>query len=515
MEQLIPEFLTHLPPTMNNKTRILAVCGCIDSPWKQEIRDFSEVPEQVDDEGIVIQPLPEEKSYPETGTANPQLDGWFISDFYLFMNLLQETKPAAQVWVTTERPHSLLQKYKEYGPYLHGNPYTKRKVVLSGDLLLKQGLADRRVMDYPAREELKTRFLTLLKENAVEAKRQGQHHLVLMSGHGDEETKSIQLGEDDVSIEEYMEAVGSEIETTLFTTACYSGGWVVRQDINTATLAAAGPQNPCLSWNAGASLQRFCSGVYATAFIKAWQEECQNNLEKILGPASFKKLTKDILACLFRADCMWKKHDVRFDAQEDNWGSIWHAGSGFPLADIKARYDRLVDYPSTAEYKSMMNRDPYNPNRPPSDDDDVLAHSAKGMRERFGTGGAAVSRMQKQAGKYFDSYPGFDNIPDNHGEHTLLKDLIAGKTSTDAMTLTRVDGILSYRMQLSVMATELLAAAGIARPADKRRCDFDVDRFETRVKKTHTPLRNAYETAVGLCYSNVLPRPVAEYHGRP
>lgn len=512
---LVPQFLTHLPPPVNDKTRILAVCGCTDAPFSAEILDFTEVPELVDAKGNVLRPTEKNKQYLNTGTADPQVDGWFISDFYFFMNLLQDTKPASQVWVTSERPYDLLQKYKDYGPYLHGNPYTTRKVVLSEDLLLRQGIADSLIMDYPAADDLKTRFLTLLKENAIEAKVHGQHLLVLMFGHGDEETKSIQLGEEDISIEEYMDAVGSEIKTTLFTTACYSGGWVVRQDLNVTTLAAAGPENASLSWNASASLQRFCGSVYATAFIKAWQEECQENLQKRMDAASFKKFTKDILSALFHTDRLWKKHDIRFNAQDDNWGSIWHTVSGFPLTDIKARYDKLVDYPATADAESMMDRDPYNPNGPPSDDDDALVHSAKGMRERFGAGGAAVSRMQKQAYIYFNSYPGADNVPDNTGEHTLFKALIAGKISSNALALTRVDGILSYRMQLSPMATELLAAAGIAPPEGKRRCEFNVDKFETQVKKSFTPLRKAYETAITLCYSNVLPRPVAEYQGRP
>lgn len=56
----------------------------------------------------------------------------------------------------------------------------------------------------------------------------------------------------------------------------------------------------------------------------------------------------------------------------------------------------------------------------------------------------------------------------------------------------------------------LIGNANVPPPLGKPRHEFDVDRFETRVQKDDSPLTRAYETAVQMCYSNVLPRPRGE-----
>lgn len=71
------------------KTRIVAVCGITD----------------------------------EIGEADPAIDGWFCSDFFLFHHL--HGLGISQHWCSAEEPQQLIDKYQEY---LHGNP---RKVVLN------------------------------------------------------------------------------------------------------------------------------------------------------------------------------------------------------------------------------------------------------------------------------------------------------------------------------------------------------------------------------------------------
>ena len=105
----------------------------------------------------------------------------------------------------------------------------------------------------------------------------------------------------------------------------------------------------------------------------------------------------------------------------------------------------------------------------------------------------------------------------------MFRWLIAGEMSTDAAFVAHVDIIPSYRLHLSDMATGLLDAADIPHPQGKTRNQFSVDRFETQVDKgkyqtqvydEYAPLRKVYETAIRLCYSNVLPRPIIKYQGR-
>ena len=70
-------FISHSIPDVQRNARILAICG---------ITDF--------DDG-----------------ASPTDDGWFLSDFYAF-NFLLRDQGAAQMWMTSEEPRSLVSKYK-------------------------------------------------------------------------------------------------------------------------------------------------------------------------------------------------------------------------------------------------------------------------------------------------------------------------------------------------------------------------------------------------------------------
>ena len=89
------EFLSHTLPDVRHDAFLLGVCG-----------------------------VPEED-------ADPTDDGWFLSDFYAF-NFLLHGLGSAQEWLACAQPATLLEKY---GEYLHGNPFSERKVVLSHKLL--------------------------------------------------------------------------------------------------------------------------------------------------------------------------------------------------------------------------------------------------------------------------------------------------------------------------------------------------------------------------------------------
>src|ERR1700728_3776145 len=86
-----PEFITHTVPDIREDAIILAVCGV-----------------------------------PNIDEADPEDDGWFFSDFFAFNYLLRRLR-TSQVWIACVRPQDLVRKY---GEYLHGNPYSERKVIL-------------------------------------------------------------------------------------------------------------------------------------------------------------------------------------------------------------------------------------------------------------------------------------------------------------------------------------------------------------------------------------------------
>src|SRR4051812_12263252 len=95
-------FITHTIPDIHEDTIILAVCGV-----------------------------------PDLDEADPKDGGWFFSDFFAF-NYLLKGLGTSQDWMACVHPQDLVGKY---GEYLHGNPYSDRKVVLSQDILDKDGLS--------------------------------------------------------------------------------------------------------------------------------------------------------------------------------------------------------------------------------------------------------------------------------------------------------------------------------------------------------------------------------------
>lgn len=171
-----------------SKTRIVAVCGISD----------------------------------ELGQANPAMDGWFFSDYFLFHHLLRGLG-ISQHWCTAEAPQQLIHRYQEY---LHVNPHKPRKVVLNQMMVQDGKLGNFTV--FP-RAELKTRFIRIVKSECQAARAKKEAILILVFGHGDSTTYGITLGRgalNKLKISNLRSAIGgNDLAVTLLTTSCYSGGW--------------------------------------------------------------------------------------------------------------------------------------------------------------------------------------------------------------------------------------------------------------------------------------------------
>ena len=99
--------------------------------------------------------------------ADPEVDGWFFSDFFAF-NYLLRGLGATQVWLTAIDPLDLVQRYQEY---LHGNPFLDRKVVLNRDLLERDEIGD---ITVTTSSELLNVFLHTLRGKCDQARAKGQ-----------------------------------------------------------------------------------------------------------------------------------------------------------------------------------------------------------------------------------------------------------------------------------------------------------------------------------------------------
>jgi hypothetical protein len=501
----ISEFVTYLPPPVNERTRIIAVCGCVDFDTSYEVFDF--------DKPYVPGEAPDMRS---SGNSDPVLDGWFISDFYAFMHLLQNSGAAAETWITTEEPQHLVTRYNQY---LHGNPYYPRKVVLSQGLL-NQGFAQQNLMVVNA-DELKQRFIHHLEQEVDQAQRNNQKILLLMFGHGNEETKGVYLYKEQFLVKEFRAIVGEKVEATIISTACFSGGWSVRRDIDKTTFAAAGEKNESLSWTSSTSVGRYCGGIYTSALIKAWQNEAERaeKTSDTLPPKpeqerTQKEFASGVFQTLTEIDRKWKKHEIRFSVENDMWGSGWSQMSTLPMISFQQRWDSLEEVLPTADPTSWLNRDPaaasvFTSSQSSASSDSDLSD----LFYRTGSMPAAWTMLKRQAQQYLDSHPGSDESANNK-IHGFLRRLLEGRAPRTEKNLRAVGEVLAFRMGLSAIATEMVQVAGMGLPSGKVCSKFSVGAWERLCEKNpNHRISKAYTLATDLIFSNVLPDPVAREQG--
>lgn len=501
--QKAPKFVVRTVPDITKNTRIIAVCGCVDTDV--EIQD-SEPGADSESPGATRQ----------TGQADPEYDGWFLSDFYAFKNILKDSGDA-QKWITAENPVTLVQKY---GTYLHGSPYYERKVVLSKELL-RMGLAKDLVPS--SRTKLKETFMQHLKEEAERARKDTHPLLVLIFGHGEKETKGIQLGDDEAdlfSITDFRLVVGEGLDVTLVSTACFSGGWSVDKIVNASTMVAAGPARESESWPASPSVGRCCGSFYATALLKVWREESEASGESSAVAtgtssaqiASYAAFTEKVFDTLEGIDKFSEVHDLRFSAQDDDWTSAWGQRTGIPLSDFKSVWDKLLTVAPTADPDTFLNRSVHLPGSLQSPAPQLQQGSIRG---RFGCQASLKKHVQTVARQYLLSFPGRDSIATNISLHRLLRKFLEEKTTTDMVALMSLYEALSYRTQLMILADQLLTAAGIPAP-DKTSCaNFDLEEFQIlSTRYSQSDRARKFATANELINSSILPQPHKKQGGR-
>jgi hypothetical protein len=101
------------------------------------------------------------------------------------------------------------------------------------------------------------RFLATVKSECRITARLSQPVLLLIFGHGEETTYGVVLGyrrdgktvqESLLHIDTIKRAISGKADVAALLTSCYSGGWVIRPDLNATVMAAAGPAIENESW---------------------------------------------------------------------------------------------------------------------------------------------------------------------------------------------------------------------------------------------------------------------------
>ncbi|EEY17465.1 conserved hypothetical protein [Verticillium alfalfae VaMs.102] len=311
-------------------------------------------------------------------------DGWFLSDFYAF-NYLLHGLGSSQTWLTA----ALLKADPRFPVYLHGNPYQERKVVLSNDLL-KSGELTR--VTVVRSNNMIAQFLREVRQASKQAVKQQVPLLLLVFCHGlPNLTMLLDCGEKSKGITPTTldGAIEPGCRYTVYTTACHSGGWVVKttsdhwhSPLNTSMLAAASRNTTSNAWQDSRSISRACGSVFASAVIEALTcnstplidslgDGCagDSNMLQPTEPsdtqtATYNTFCDSILTCCAdRVHRLWYEQEFTFSAQNDHWGNSWTGRSGIPLGHFEQRWNKLptVGYNGPSDVKALMDPHPGNP----------------------------------------------------------------------------------------------------------------------------------------------------------
>ncbi|KAJ5894258.1 hypothetical protein N7495_005949 [Penicillium taxi] len=359
------EFLTHCPPDIPPRHRILALLAITDAG--------------------------------DMASPSQESDGWIVSDFYLFHYLLSPVFPTIrrnQLWMTCEDPSRLVDKYTEY---VHGDPKGERRVVLDAGMLPNIDAAQNiRVV---SRENLLERYLSTLREQVIEAAVNEEHLILLIFGHGTEEYGvptggSVIEKEPILQMKDVHNLLYHSSPVTLFITSCYSGGWLVKPNINgrfmnATSVAAASDLVESSSWSASGSVGRVGGSLAASAMLR-----CLIDTEETLREAS-----SDPTYIQFASSIHDSVKGMGL-LEDDDWESSYKKRLGLPLASYQTKW---------LELRAIL---PF-----PSEEDEVSTAMSAGR---------STQRARILAHEYLTSFPGFDELSPNMTVHYGLRNILKG-----------------------------------------------------------------------------------------
>ncbi|KAJ5225942.1 hypothetical protein N7468_007167 [Penicillium chermesinum] len=419
------EFLTHSPPDLPPRHRILALLGTTD----------------INDQ------------------ASPKEDGWFVSDFYLFHYLLAPAFPQLppapnQIWLTCEDPERLVSKYKEY---LHGDSQGDRRAVLDSQRLA--GIYQAGNLRVVPRNILLERYLSTLQEQVAEASRLQEHLVLFIFGHGTPKY-DVEVGGSILRIGDLRRVIRNRPQVTLFTTSCYSGGWLVipdirQQQLNVTAIAAAGPRSKSSSWPLSGSIGQASGSLAASAILRCLVD-AEDDIQERFEHPTYIQLAKSIYDCVKGMGLLGDRQQIHFSAENDEWETSYQPRLGLPLMSYNEKWQSLRQVPpSTCAASSEVAR----------------------------AGGRRLKRLQYLAQEYFASNPGADNAAPNIGLHNCLKQVLNG-ASYPKEKVHELTEITAYRLGAMYEADYLREQMGL-----KFQSIFDMDP-EDREHIIKTPLEN-------------------------
>ena len=501
------QFNTHTPPDITANTRIIACLG--------------------------INQL----------QANPQKDGWFVSDFFAFWHIFQGTT-SSQTWLHCLDFETLVNTHDRY---LHGNPYKERKVVLDSRIL-QRAQSGTFPLTYTKSNALNGAFKRRVTAEAKAAESKKENLLIMLFGHGDAKNHGIVLGtsyNQDLRLRDLVGALkGMDVNVTLLTTSCFSGAWTCSPMLNLSTLTAAGREKRSLSWQESASLGRYCGSMFATAVVESLtrlgstRETIGELINKDYENAelieqqneTYSEFTKTIYETLLKdVDRRGMEHGITFGAKDDAWSLCYRERTGIPLINFQLRWDELESWPASERMHpgDPQNRDPHVSQETRDEyaklRDEAIAKQNQsavtshrpvapvatgstastvlGKRKTSGLYGGEDDALRQVVsnvgGCYLASYKDHNDTGTDGALHNTIYRIRIG-AETDPFEMERVLRQIQYRMDQMSLADKYLELMSIPAPNNQQCCDFDTNNMERYIQEAkHTEiLRSIFDREV-------------------
>ncbi|PKK43357.1 hypothetical protein CI102_14133 [Trichoderma harzianum] len=374
--------------------------------------------------------------------GNPVIDGSFLSDFYAF-NYLLKGLGSEQIWLTAADPRELLIKREHY---LHGSPFQDRKIVLDRDLLERGELTPVTVVQS---SEMIDRFLQEVRTGSKKAKSQAAPLLLLVFCHGADDEFFLDNGNNKkgLTLTTLKEAIEPGCRVTLVSTACYSGGWVVRRPSDPSfqpmdmTLLSSGlrKSNP---WQQNLSVGRYCGSVFTHSII--------DTLTSTASPLlKHQTLTYNAFCQSILDTCRDKEHS-------------WTGRSGIPLKHFEQRWSALAVCPYTGSLKRKLDMDP-NPSNPSFQYNESTRTGGKELIDELGEA-IDQNRVVDMARLFLQTCPGEENRGWYHLTNAVLENAARGLPDDEELVPWITADMIRFRWEMSLLCDHIVSLFGLRAP---------------------------------------------------
>jgi hypothetical protein len=312
------------------------------------------------------------------------------------------------------------------------------------------------------RDMLLERFMNTVREQVTKARSREEHLVLLIFGHGTREY-GVEVANAILQIANLRRVLRDTPDVTIFTTSCYSGGWLVFPDqrgkhLNATAIAAAGPDDVSSSWPQSGSIGRASGSLAASGILRclidteteerlvahnAHDIVSGNGVTDTMKHPTYIQFAKSIHDSIKSMGLLGSTQQIYFSAENDEWETSYRPRLGLPLVSYEAKWNAL----------RKVNPSPSSVNAPTTSR----------------SGGRPLKRLKYLAQEYLESKPGADNLAPNLSLHGSLKRVLRGEMlpKEEVEELTEMT---AYRLGSMYEADYLRKMVGLQYPSI-----FDID----------------------------------------